>query len=196
MKTCLGVWVIFSISFPTGAGLVCEKCKNNNGAVCTKSTTETCGPSVTSCYTILLVENLGFLSHSQTWKSCANHPVFCDATYISIGVEVYSTIRCCRGDLCNKGSIKLAPINRTENGVRCPACYGKGKAYAPITTMKCQGPQTKCFSSSGAIYNGAHFEDWALRGCCTENMCHHDSPTYPESLIGDGYRVSCSDPIK
>nr|QXD42706.1 phospholipase A2 inhibitor [Bufo gargarizans] len=193
MRTVLNVCLLLSITIATGSCLVCQTCKNYTGDICTEPTTKTCDPSVTRCLTTLAVTMNGKNFYPMVEKSCATSPQLCEATFnMSTGVEWYSVSKCCQGDLSNKGSIKLPPINSTENGVQCPACYAKGKTCTPTGTIKCRGPQTKCFNFSGGIYNGTQFEDWAFQGCTTENICEYPALTYPENYLQEDYKLTCS----
>ncbi|XP_044130879.1 phospholipase A2 inhibitor and Ly6/PLAUR domain-containing protein-like [Bufo gargarizans] len=194
MRTVLNVCLLLSITIATGSCLVCQTCKNYTGDACTEPTTKTCDPSVTRCLTTLTVMQIGEKLYPMVEKSCATSPQLCELAYnMSSGIELYSVSKCCQGDLCNKGSIKLPPINSTENRVQCPACYAKAKTCTPTGTIKCRGSQTKCFNFSGGIYNGTQFEDWAFQGCTTENICEYPAPTYPENYLQEGYKLTCSD---
>ncbi|XP_056400731.1 phospholipase A2 inhibitor and Ly6/PLAUR domain-containing protein-like [Hyla sarda] len=193
MNTLLSIY-IFSITITTGIGLVCRSCKNYLGDSCTLATTETCAPSVTSCYTSLMVAKFGNPFYPVVVKSCATHGELCHFTYnMSAGVELYNEVKCCEGDMCNEETIKLPPKNSTENGVQCPVCYAGAKSCTPTGNIKCQGPQTKCFTFSGGIYDERRFEDGAFQGCATENLCLNRVPTYPETVFQEGYTLTCTD---
>ncbi|XP_075135344.1 ly6/PLAUR domain-containing protein 8-like [Leptodactylus fuscus] len=147
--------------------------------------TSSCSPTVPTC----------FLTFSQVQKSCATNPILCDMTYnVSVPVDVYSTAMCCYGDMCNSGSITLPPIDQTENGVRCPACFAKSSVCSP-QTIKCRGLQNKCFKFTGRLHNSVLFEDWILQGCTTENLCTYEAPTYPHTALQGGYTMTCSDSV-
>ncbi|XP_075135345.1 phospholipase A2 inhibitor and Ly6/PLAUR domain-containing protein-like [Leptodactylus fuscus] len=194
MKTVLSTCLIFSITIATGTCLLCESCRNFTGDVCTKPSNETCDPSVENCISVWTFVKNGETYSPQIIKSCATHPIRCHFTYnMSGGQELYNVAKCCRGDMCNQGAMQMPPIDRTENGVQCPACFKEGKSCIPKENMKCQGPQKKCFSFSGEIYNGSHFVNWAFQGCATGNVCQYRSPYYPETSIKEGYTMQCSD---
>ncbi|XP_018410130.1 PREDICTED: phospholipase A2 inhibitor and Ly6/PLAUR domain-containing protein-like [Nanorana parkeri] len=197
MELVLKILLIVSISIATGTCLVCEKCKNFHGETCneTQTTTEVCDKSVTQCRTTIMVETFGNISYWQTWKSCVNNPLLCSETRnMSVGYELFKKTVCCKGDLCNKGAIKLESRNRTENGVECPSCYARAKSCTVSNIMKCQGPQTRCLSFSGRIFNSTQFELWAYKGCTTESACLYRAPPYPDTLLQRGYRLYCNVP--
>ncbi|XP_071968989.1 phospholipase A2 inhibitor and Ly6/PLAUR domain-containing protein-like [Engystomops pustulosus] len=195
MKTALSICLVFSITIETGSCLVCQKCNDLIGRNCTEPSNETCASSVKSCLTNLVATKIGGKFYEFVTKFCATNPILCHMTYnVSNGIESYNVAKCCGGDLCNNGSITLPPINRTENGVQCPGCFAKAENCTPTQNIKCRGPQTKCYTFSGGIYNGTQFERWSHQGCTTENVCGHRAPTYPETLLQDGYTLTCSDP--
>ncbi|XP_077113416.1 phospholipase A2 inhibitor NAI-like [Ranitomeya variabilis] len=198
MKNFSNIVILFFIYITTGASLLCEKCENYHGKTCVNTTTEICDPSVTSCRTTVMFEHIGNEKFYQIWKSCANAPSLCNLTFnMTVGIDVYSLTKCCEGDLCNKGSLPLLPTNYKEkrNGVECPYCYANGvgvKSCTPSDTMKCRGPQTRCFSFVGKICNSTLPEDWAYRGCATKNICIQQIPPFPETVFHDGYKITCT----
>ncbi|XP_075183335.1 phospholipase A2 inhibitor PIP-like [Anomaloglossus baeobatrachus] len=195
MENFLRVVSMFFIYITSGTSLLCEKCENYHGKTCKNTTTEICAPSVTSCRTTVMFERIDNEKYYQIWKSCANSPSLCNLTFnMTVGIDVYSSTKCCKGNLCNAGSISLVPTNykQKRNGVECPYCYTRGKSCTPSDTMKCRGPQTRCFSFTGKIYNSTHAEDWAYQGCATKNICTHPIPPFPETVFLDGHKITCT----
>ncbi|XP_069804409.1 phospholipase A2 inhibitor gamma subunit B-like [Dendropsophus ebraccatus] len=196
MKNLLSILFVFCIYITAGTSLVCERCENFYGDTCNETKTEVCPPWVTRCRTTLMFEYIENKSYYQIWKSCARSTDLCNLTFnMTVGIDVYSLTRCCKGRYCNrKESVKLVPTNHEEkgNGVECPYCYARAKSCTPKDTMKCRGPQTRCFSFSGKICNSTDAEDWSYQGCATENICQHKIPPFPETVFHDGYTITCT----
>ncbi|KAM5132072.1 phospholipase A2 inhibitor and Ly6/PLAUR domain-containing protein-like [Mantella aurantiaca] len=196
MKCALQILLVISISITTGTCLVCEKCENFHGETCneTQTTTEVCPEWVTQCRHTIMVETFGNISYWQTWKSCANNPILCSETFnMSVGYELFKRTVCCQGDLCNTGVLQLEARNRTKNGVECPACYARAKSCKPSNTIQCEGPETRCLSFSGRIFNSTQFEQWTYKGCTTDSACMYRPPSYPDTLFKQGFRLYCND---
>ncbi|CAH2318745.1 Hypothetical predicted protein, partial [Pelobates cultripes] len=66
-----------------------------------------------------------------------------------------------------------------------------GEKCVTKETINCTGAQTKCFSYTGGIYIKGKFVDTDLKGCTTEDVCTHHAPTYPATLLKDGYILTC-----
>ncbi|XP_063291544.1 phospholipase A2 inhibitor and Ly6/PLAUR domain-containing protein-like [Pelobates fuscus] len=193
MSFMLSAFCMIAIFFNTGNCLKCQKCENTSGDTCSGEL-ENCDTSVDSCLTTLVVTIYGTNTTSHITKSCVSNTDLCYANYnMTFGsVQLYSIAQCCKSDGCNKDNIKLPPLNQTENGVSCPSCLiVGGEKCVPKETIKCTGDQTKCFSYTGGVYSKGKFVDTDVKGCTTEDVCTHPAPTYPATLLKEGYKLTC-----
>ncbi|XP_073458056.1 phospholipase A2 inhibitor and Ly6/PLAUR domain-containing protein-like isoform X1 [Aquarana catesbeiana] len=195
MKTLPILILVLWISVATEA-LVCQKCENFQGNICTNYINETCPQGVTRCYVNIMMEKMGEKIYYQSTRGCTKYIGSCINNFtmvVGTGVKMMvSTSYCCTGDLCNKRPIDLPPLDTKVNGLKCPACIKKGSACTSTETAICLGSQDRCFEFSGGVFNGTAYEDWAFKGCTTGNVCESCTRQYKKPLpLRRDYKLFC-----
>ncbi|XP_017357810.1 phospholipase A2 inhibitor and Ly6/PLAUR domain-containing protein isoform X1 [Cebus imitator] len=178
-----------------GYPLRCEVCKAAGSSCHGKM--KTCRSNQNSCVILVGKANSKGKEWVHTYKGCTRSQD-CSSGNVSttMGPQDYLATNsfCCQSDNCNSGFLSVPLINRTENGLMCPACTSifKDKCMGPMT--RCAGKENYCTSLSGHVQAGIFKPRFAMRGCATESICYANPgaevPTASHVLVLS--RTECS----
>ncbi|KAM4016857.1 protein RoBo-1-like [Anomaloglossus baeobatrachus] len=89
---------------------------------------------------------------TAAFRGCWNNTMLCDRPYV-VNTTDFSLIvhyECCDTNNCNSDPIEVPPVNTTENGLYCKACFVEGSYKCKeYVTIACTGYQGDCFEFYG-----------------------------------------------
>ncbi|XP_030068838.1 phospholipase A2 inhibitor and Ly6/PLAUR domain-containing protein-like [Microcaecilia unicolor] len=195
MRAFLTSICIFSALIATGLSLTCDHCMNIEGDSCSGISAE-CNEGETCVTKIESVTHGDKKGHLACFKGCGKYdPKICKKTMYSHsdGLNFVLYTECCNEDNCNCGTVKVPPINTTENGFECPTCYhtGSSECISP-KIMKCVGNEGQCFDFSGNMrIPGGHYEEQVIKGCVSAGACDIGLQLLKGLTIFELKRFSC-----
>ncbi|XP_075183334.1 uncharacterized protein LOC142255771 [Anomaloglossus baeobatrachus] len=167
MKTLLTFAVFFSL-YSTGLGLSCIACTTNAAT--------SCSGNQTTCK----VDEQCMSTFTQTTaadgKKTFTFDRYCgDATQCNtmgsmtsfLSTETNST--CCNTDSCTPPQPTLTKRKESENGARCPVCFGHSMSQCLSSNLRnCTGDETFC----AAYMIKTDTENTVIMGCASRSFCH------------------------
>ncbi|KAH0631443.1 hypothetical protein JD844_005769 [Phrynosoma platyrhinos] len=79
--------------------------------------------------------------------------------------------KCCNKNLCNRGTVKLPPMQNKPNGLLCPGCFSTHSKCKATETIKCHGEERYCVYYDMTVEQGDQLYKFAKRGCGTKLAC-------------------------
>ncbi|XP_042295788.1 phospholipase A2 inhibitor and Ly6/PLAUR domain-containing protein-like [Sceloporus undulatus] len=151
--------------------LQCERCSSRN-ASCTGAPS-ICQKSSKNCLTVTTEYVVGNERWVATYKGCTKK-IYCFAPSMSFtfpSQRKRRAAKCCNKDLCNRGAVKLPPMQTKPNGLLCPGCFSTHAKCKPTETIKCHGEENKCVYYDITVEQGDQIYMFAKRGCGTKLAC-------------------------
>ncbi|XP_060640302.1 phospholipase A2 inhibitor and Ly6/PLAUR domain-containing protein-like [Anolis sagrei] len=163
--------ICFLSLLATGFCLLCERCSSTNSTC--SGPPYSCPKKQKHCLIVTTEYLLGNERWMSTYKGCTRKS-YCfppSTTFTFPSQRKRRAAMCCTKPLCNRGTVKLPPMNTKPNGLLCSGCFSKQSMCKPTETLKCHGKESKCIYYDMSVQQGDQVYTFAKRGCGTKFAC-------------------------
>nr|AKH14017.1 sodefrin precursor-like factor [Ichthyosaura alpestris] len=180
---------LFLVFIAAGIAIKCRVCRDRASEDCSGKLVK-CHKTVKSCSTIITEFKFEGLDQiNSVYKNCSGSRSKTVMYRSAVSNGFYQLrVKVCRKNGCNKKPLKLPPLNRTLNGVRCPTCNVTGAMTCEADgVVECVGRMTKCIYMA-ATFHRPGSPPVAYRGCSSLKK----KKQYPQPLRHKNMTVEIS----